>query len=79
VLSARHSLCCCRTSFEPAQKFPQLAFLKELSFRTGDAKHAQRVVAVSDSSSQLLQWWLLITECIAATVWLQIPEESRIQ
>eukprot|EP00775_Hariotina_reticulata_P011875 gene11875-12019_t len=33
------------TSFEPAQKFPQLAFLKELSFRTGDAKHAQRVVA----------------------------------
>ncbi|KAF6251518.1 global transcription factor [Scenedesmus sp. NREL 46B-D3] len=32
------------TTYEPAQKFPQLIFLKELSFRTSDAKHAARVV-----------------------------------
>jgi hypothetical protein len=35
---------CCSTTYEPAQKFPQLIFLKELSFRTSDAKHAARVV-----------------------------------
>jgi hypothetical protein len=34
----------CSTTYEPAQKFPQLIFLKELSFRTSDAKHAARVV-----------------------------------
>lgn len=34
----------CSTTYEPAQKFPSLVFLKELSFRTSDAKHAQRVV-----------------------------------
>jgi nucleosome binding factor SPN SPT16 subunit len=32
------------STYEPAQKFPQLIFLKELSFRTADAKHAARVV-----------------------------------
>jgi hypothetical protein len=32
------------TTYEPAQKYPQLIFLKELSFRTSDAKHAARVV-----------------------------------
>jgi hypothetical protein len=38
--------CCCRTTYEPAQKFPNLIFLKELSFRTSDTKHASRVVQV---------------------------------
>ncbi|WIA33317.1 hypothetical protein OEZ86_006455 [Tetradesmus obliquus] len=32
------------TTYEPAQKFPALVFLKELSFRTSDAKHAARLV-----------------------------------
>lgn len=40
----KHCLCLCSTTYEPAQKFPSLVFLKELSFRTSDAKHAQRVV-----------------------------------
>jgi hypothetical protein len=35
-----------RTTYEPAQKFPNLIFLKELSFRTSDTKHASRVVQV---------------------------------
>jgi hypothetical protein len=34
------------TTYEPAQKFPNLIFLKELSFRTSDTKHAARVVQV---------------------------------
>jgi nucleosome binding factor SPN SPT16 subunit len=38
------SFFCCSTTYEPAQKFPQLIFLKELSFRTSDAKHAARLV-----------------------------------
>jgi hypothetical protein len=37
---------CCSTTYEPAQKFPNLIFLKELSFRTSDTKHAARVVQV---------------------------------
>ena len=30
--------------YEPAQKFPQLVFLKELSYRTTNLRHASRVV-----------------------------------
>jgi hypothetical protein len=41
-----HPLPHCSTTYEPAQKFPNLIFLKELSFRTSDTKHAARVVQV---------------------------------
>ena len=30
--------------FEPGSRFPQAVFLKELSFRTSDTRHAARVV-----------------------------------
>jgi hypothetical protein len=33
-----------RGAYEPAERFPDLIFLKDLSFRTMDLKHATRVV-----------------------------------
>lgn len=41
------------TTYEPAQKFPNLIFLKELSFRTSDTKHAARVVQVRGGGLKL--------------------------
>lgn len=32
-------------AYEPAQKFPQLIFLKDLTYRTSDVKHATKASA----------------------------------
>lgn len=43
-------------SYEPGLKYPNLAVLKEISFRTGDVRHAARVVQeIKSMRSQVQQ------------------------
>ncbi len=46
-------------TFEPGVKFPQAIFLKELSYRTSDTRHATKAclsAAVSKNKSHLVAW-----------------------
>jgi len=52
-------------SYEPSAKFPQMVFLKELSYRTSDNRHAAKVISFPVHLDNVCAWCkiLSLTPC----------------